>query len=162
MATANLSKSSIRVPMAGIVVSSAPSLLETLLGSCVGVCLWCRETQQGALAHTMLSESKGCTKQPGRFVDTAIPQMLDQLARNGARRRAIVAKLCGGANMFKTASTAHEVGRKNIEKACELLQQQKIPILAQHVGGSSGRVIYFDLESGEIRVKVGRDFVATI
>lgn len=162
MATANLSKTSIRVPMAGIVASSAPSVLETLLGSCVGIALWCQETRQGALAHVMLSDSLGCTKQPGRFVDTAIPEMLDQLAKNGARRRAIVAKVCGGSNMFKAASSAHEVGRKNIDKACELLRLQKLPILAQHVGGTSGRVIYFDLESGEIRVKIGLEFVAQI
>lgn len=148
--------------MAGIVASSAPNVLETLLGSCVGISLWCQETRYGALAHTMLSDSQGCTKQPGRFVDTAIPEMLDQLAKNGARRRAIVAKVTGGSNMFKASSSAHEVGRKNIDKACELLRLQKIPILAQHVGGTSGRVIYFDLETGEIRVKIGLEFVAKI
>jgi len=162
MATANLSKTSIRVPMAGIVTSSAPTVLETLLGSCVGISLWCQETHHGALAHAMLSESQGCLKQPGRFVDTAIPEMLDQLGKKGARRRAIVAKICGGSNMFKTSSSAHEVGRKNIDMACKLLRLQKIPILAQHVGGTSGRVIYQDLETGEIRVKVGLEFVATI
>ncbi|QDU78000.1 Chemoreceptor glutamine deamidase CheD [Bremerella volcania] len=162
MATAILSKTSIRVPMAGIVASSAPNVLETLLGSCVGISLWCQETRLGALAHAMLSDSQGCTKQPGRFVDTAIPEMLDQLAKNGARRRAIVAKITGGSNMFKVSSSSHEVGRKNIDKACELLRLQKIPILAQHIGGSSGRVIYFDLETGEIRVKVGLEFVAKI
>lgn len=162
MATVNLSKTSIRVPMAGIVASAAPNVLETLLGSCVGIALWCPESRHGALAHTMLSESQGCMKQPGRFVDTAIPEMLDQLAKKGARRRAIVAKLCGGSNMFKASSSTHEVGRKNIDKACELLKLQKIPILAQHVGGSSGRVIYFDIESGVIRVKVGLEFVAKI
>lgn len=162
MATVNLSKPSIRVPMAGIVASSAPNVLETLLGSCVGIALWCQETRHGALAHAMLSESLGCMKQPGRFVDTAIPEMLDQLARNGARRRAIVAKVCGGSNMFKASSSAHEVGRKNIDKAIQLLKHHKIPVLAQHVGGTSGRVIYFDLETGEIRVKVGLEFVAQI
>lgn len=162
MATMNLSKTSIRVPMAGIGVTAAPNVLETLLGSCVGIALWCQETHQGALAHAMLSDSQGCQKQPGRFVDTAIPAMLDQLAKNGARRRAVVAKLCGGSNMFKSSSSAHEVGRKNIDKTCELLRLQKIPILAQHVGGSSGRVIYFDLETGEIQVKIGLEFVAKI
>ncbi len=162
MATANLSKTSIRVPMAGIVASAAPNVLETLLGSCVGISLWCQETRQGSLAHAMLSDSQGCTKQPGRFVDTAIPEMLDQLAKNGARRRAIVAKICGGSNMFKVSSSTHEVGRKNIDKACDLLRLQRIPILAQHVGGTNGRVIYFDLETGEIRVKVGLEHVAKI
>ncbi|MBA2114711.1 chemotaxis protein CheD [Bremerella alba] len=162
MAIGNLSKTSIRVPMAGIVASSAPNVLETLLGSCVGIAFWCQETRQGALAHTMLSDSQGCNKQPGRFVDTAIPEMLDQLAKSGARRRAIVAKLSGGSNMFKSSSTAHEVGRKNLDKARELLRLNKIPILSQHVGGTSGRVIYFNLESGEIRVKIGLEFVAQI
>lgn len=110
----------------------------------------------------MLSESQGCTKQPGRFVDSAIPVMLDDLAKSGARRRALVAKLCGGANMFKISSPTQEVGRKNIDKSIKLLREQKIPILANHVGGSTGRVIYFDLESGSIRVKIGQEFVATI
>ncbi|MEW4454871.1 chemotaxis protein CheD [Bremerella sp. JC817] len=162
MATSNLSKTSIRVPMAGIVASASPNVLETLLGSCVGIALWCKETQLGALAHVMLSDSQGCQKQPGRFVDTAILEMLKQLAANGARRRAIVAKVCGGANMFKISSPGQEVGRKNIDKSLELLKANNIPVISKHVGGTSGRVIYFDLETSLIQVKIGHEFVATV
>ncbi|PQO32069.1 chemotaxis protein CheD [Bremerella cremea] len=162
MATANLKRASIRVPMAGIEAACSPDALETLLGSCVGIALWCRETQHGALAHAMLSECRGDTKQPGRFVDSAIPTMLDTLAKRGARRRAFVAKICGGSNMFKGIANSQDVGKRNIEKAKELLRQLNIPILAEHVGGNSGRVITFDLESGRIQVKVGRETVAEI
>ncbi|WP_158265563.1 chemotaxis protein CheD [Blastopirellula marina] len=162
MATANLKKTSIRVPMAGIEVSNSPDALETLLGSCVGIALWCRETQRGALAHAMLSESRGEVQQPGRFVDSAIATMLDTLAKKGARRRALVAKLCGGSNMFKGTANTQDVGRRNIEKAQEILRSLRIPILAEHVGGNAGRVIHFDLETGRIQVKIGREVVAEI
>lgn len=148
--------------MAGIEQSTAPNSLETLLGSCVGIALWCRETQIGALAHAMLAESRGETNQPGRFVDSAIPVMLDVMAKKGARRRAIVAKVCGGSNMFKSSNNTQDVGAKNIEKTRELLRDLKIPILAEHVGGNSGRVIFFHLESGRIQVKIGREVVGEI
>ncbi|RCS40622.1 chemotaxis protein CheD [Bremerella cremea] len=162
MATANLKRQSIRVPMAGIEAGSSPDSLETLLGSCVGIALWCRDTQHGSLAHAMLSECRGEMKQPGRFVDSAIPFMLDTLSKRGARRRAIVAKLCGGSNMFKGGTNTQDVGRRNIEKSQEMLRELRIPILAEHVGGNSGRVISFDLESGKIQVKIGREVVAEI
>lgn len=162
MATANLKRTSIRVPMAGIQVSGSPDSLETLLGSCVGIAIWCRDTQNGALAHVMLSESRGEIQQPGRFVDTAVPVMVDTLLKKGARRNALVAKLCGGSNMFKSSTNNHDVGAKNIEKSRELLAQLKIPILAEHVGGNSGRVIYFDLESGRIVIKIGREIIGEI
>ena len=148
--------------MAGIAVAAAPSVLETLLGSCVGIALWCPETRLGSLAHVMLGESQGRMDQPGRFVDTAIPAMLKELLQKGAHRGGLSAKLCGGAQMFKTASGNHEVGRRNVEKAVELLCLLRIPVVAQHVGGTAGRVIAFDLQSSAISIKIGRDVVAVI
>lgn len=110
----------------------------------------------------MLDESQGNLDQPGRFVDTAIPAMLKQLQQRGALTSGLAAKLCGGAQMFRTTSGNHEVGRWNVEKAIELLRSLRIPVAAQHVGGNAGRVIAFDLCSGAIHVKIGRDVVAVI
>jgi len=148
--------------MSGISVAQSPDRLETLLGSCVGIFLWCPQTKFGGLAHAMLGESKGNSKQPGRFVDTAIPHIISELERKGATRSRLIAKLCGGSNMFKTTRPSQEVGCRNVETAKLTLAKHKIRLAAEHTGGDTGRVIYISLENAQIDVKIGLDIVARI
>ena len=51
--------------------------LRTLLGSCVGLALHDRRHKVGGLAHIVLPRARGKTDRPGKFVDTAIPTLID-------------------------------------------------------------------------------------
>ncbi|MEX0792037.1 MAG: chemotaxis protein CheD [Pirellulaceae bacterium] len=152
----------IRVAMSGIGYAAGDEVLETLLGSCLGIAIWCPISKRGGLAHAMLPDSLGHQTMPGRFIDTAIPVMLQELESHGAKRRCLVAKLCGGANMFPTQGKGLDVGQRNHAAAKELLASLRIPVQGEHVGGGAGRVIRFDVSDGSIQVQVGRQIVATI
>lgn len=148
--------------MAGIQFGQSSDILSTLLGSCVGISIWCSRTQQGGLAHAMLDQSQGEPDSPGRFVDTSIPALVDGLLARGAKKSCLVAKICGGAQMFSSQGVNSKIGLRNLELSRELLSQNRIPLVSEHVEGTHGRVIYFDLETGKIDVEIARKWVATI
>ena len=143
-----------------------PTILTCIgLGSCLAIALHDSTQHLGALAHAMLpSYHEGRDKSnPGKYVDTSIFLMVDELQEMGAKKRFIKAKLVGGAQMFSFISpNSLDVGRRNIECAKETLKKEGIPIVAKDVGGKKGRTISFDLRTGIIEIKTSGEIVKEI
>ncbi len=118
------------------------------LGSCIGLTLYNPEQKVGAMVHIMLPESSGRTDRPGKYADTAIPLLLDELNTNGVRRKGIVAKMAGGATMFEAFSASMNIGQRNIEKVKTILSEQNIRLIAEDTGGKMGRSVYFSPSDG--------------
>lgn len=126
------------------------------LGSCVGVVLCDLQAKIGGLAHVMLPSSRlyAPIVFPGKFADTAIDVLLFEMERLGCHQKNIFSKIIGGANMFASISqNSVPIGLRNVSAVREKLQQQNIPILAEQVGGTRGRTIIFDVESGKIEIR---------
>lgn len=146
----------LNVGMAEFKVVHNPCLLEAQgLGACVAICLRDSKTKIAALAHVMLPEGKNIPPEinPLRFVDRAIDAMLGSMIALGCKKEDIVAKLCGGADIFPEVPKVSELGKKNIDAAKKKLGDEGIPVVAEDVGGNSGRSVCFDTENGEITVK---------
>jgi chemotaxis protein CheD len=149
----------VRVGMAQFRVEVAPARMMTFaLGSCVGIVLYDPVAKIGGLAHVMHPSSERVQNNFNRakFVDTAIELMLSRMAKKGARRSRVVAKIFGGARMFQSASTSHEVmqiGEENVRATKAELEGRKIPIVAEATGGEKGRTVFFDVTSGKVTVK---------
>lgn len=129
------------------------------LGSCIGLILCDPERKLSAMAHIVLPEAPtaGPGTEPAKFVDTAIPFMLEQLLGLGAQRQSIYAQASGGARML-ALSTIGDIGARNIDATRRLLQQYDIPLVAEIVGGTQGRTMWWYLEKGEAVVRqVGID-----
>lgn len=150
----------IRVPMAGLKFSEPPAILETLLGSCVGIAVWDERSGYGGLAHAMLADSHGAMGSPGKFVDTAVLDMKRELLEKGANQYSMRAKLAGGAIMF--GQNTETVGKANFEAARYHLRQHQIKIMGEHVGGRKGRMIRFSLQDYSLKVEVSQQVVAAI
>lgn len=151
----------IKVKMAGIDFGKAPSSMETLLGSCVGIAVWDRLTKQGGLAHVVLPDSRGSANLPGKFADTAVAELRKQLIARGAHPSKLTAKITGGSTMFGKR-TARDVGEKNHQAVLKYLRQHGIPVVAEHIGGDKGRMIRFSLEDGSVEVSVARQVVKVL
>ena len=139
-------------------VAHHPAVLSCIgLGSCIGIVLYDAVKKMGGLAHVMLPRRKDGRNQsnPGRFADSAIEYMLDEMERQGSARRNIHAKIFGGANMFPGIATGLllSIGEKNIAATREELNRRKIKIVAEDLGGHFGRTIVFDTEDGLVRVR---------
>jgi len=151
----------VKVKMAGIEYGRAPDVLETLLGSCVGVAIWDRTTHQGGLAHVVLADSRGDSALPGKFADTAVADLKRQLVMRGASGAALVAKIAGGSTMFGKRGN-NDVGQQNHQAVLEQLRAHGIPCRAEHIGGDKGRIIRFHLDDGRVEVVIARQLVKVL
>jgi chemotaxis protein CheD len=125
------------------------------LGSCIGLTLFDPEQRIGAMVHIMLPESSGRTDRPGKYADTAIPLIINELIAHGSKKRSLVARMAGGATMFEAFSASMNIGQRNIDKVRALLAEQNIRLLAEDTGGKLGRSVYFSpQESGRVTVRL--------
>jgi chemotaxis protein CheD len=154
----------IKVGMADLKTCVSPNGITTLgLGSCVGIALRDPVNKVGGLAHIMLPDStaiRNGQQNIAKFADTGIQELVRQMVLLGAVRSRIVAKIAGGATMFKVhgnASPTIQVGQRNVEAVKAKLGELKIPILAEDTGKDYGRTVIFYPETGEFHIKaVGR------
>jgi chemotaxis protein CheD len=139
-----------------------PSLVMTVLGSCLSVTMHDRRTGTGGICHGLLPACRdrspcpvGCSR-GFRFVDCSIRHMLRLFEKAGSRRRDIEVKCFGGADMFTERIEKKgllSVGRQNIKAAEETLTGEGITIVKQDVGGLSGRKVFFYTHTGEVLLK---------
>jgi chemotaxis protein CheD len=127
--------------------------LRTLLGSCVGLALYDRRRKIGGLAHIVLPDSRGKTDRPGKFVDLAIPALIEQMEKLAGEKLRLTARIAGGASMFAT-STAGNIGQQNAESCRQTLSNLRIPVLASDCGGEKGRRMSFDTENGNVVIEI--------
>jgi len=140
--------------MGELAVARDDGLLRTLLGSCIGLALYDQRTKVGGLAHIVLPKSRdGTSNPPGKFVDTAIPALCQEMERCAGGTIRPQARIAGGANMFATAVT-ETIGKQNIEAAERLLEELRIPIAGRHCGGGHGRRVSLDTSTGIVTIEV--------
>jgi chemotaxis protein CheD len=156
------------VRVAELIVRQAPAQLEALgLGSCVAVILHDPEARVGGLAHILLptaavGERPDAT--PGRYAQSAVPALLEAVLAAGAARHRVVARLVGGATMFRnlTAPGLIAIGERNTVAARRALDTLSLPLVAEAVGGDYGRSVRFDLEAGTVTVRSVRHGTLTL
>nr|A9AB16.1 RecName: Full=Probable chemoreceptor glutamine deamidase CheD [Methanococcus maripaludis C6] len=148
----------LKVKMGDIGVAKSPESIETLLGSCVAIILYDRGKKVGGVAHVMLPKSRNAAeKNPGKYADTALPELLDRMTKLGARKDKLTAKLAGGAAMFKCNSNTIDVGKKNIEASKEEVRKVGLRIASEDLGGDIGRTITLSLKDGSVIVRKGAE-----
>ena len=69
-----------KVGMGELAVIQETGVLRTLLGSCVGLVLYDQRNRVGALAHIVLPSANGSNTHPGKYADTAIPELIRLMA----------------------------------------------------------------------------------
>lgn len=141
------------VGMGQISVARQQGILRTLVGSCVGLTLYDPRYQIAALAHIVLPESQGVMHFPGRFADTAIPEMILRMQQLAAGKRLqLSATLAGGANMFRLSGLGISIGEQNIQAVEKVLTSYRIAIVDRDVGGTQGRRMSLDVATGLVTI----------
>ena len=136
------------------------SLTAMGLGSCIGVCMYDPVRKIGGMAHVMLPESRsgrpGDDASPGKFANTAVPELLKRLEAIGAGKTALRAAIAGGAEVFSfgAKSPVLAIGSRNTEAVKVALEQAGIRIVAEDTGGSTGRTVGLDVGTGAVTVRM--------
>ena len=131
-------------------------LLTIGLGSCVAVALHDAEAKVGGLAHILLPSPALSRRDPapGKFPQTALPLLVQDMVALGARQTRMTARLVGGASMFTNLQPAGTVqmGERNLVATRAALGHLNIPLVGSAVGGDYGRTVRFFIGDGRIEV----------
>ena len=147
----------IRVSVADYAVSARGTISTIGLGSCVAIVLHDAAARVGGLAHVLLPSVSMSRDQsnPAKFPETAVPLLLSEMGRLGARLERVTAKIIGGASMFANLIPAGtiNIGERNIAAVREALRKRKVPIVAEDVGSDYGRSVYLFTDDGRVEVR---------
>lgn len=113
------------------------------LGSCIALILHDQRQSLGGLAHIMLPESRGNVDRPGKFADTAIHTLLQEMEGCGSTTSAITANVVGGASMFEYSANSLNIGERNTAAVRGLLNDLGVRIAHEETGGKVGRSVYY-------------------
>ncbi|MEG2892974.1 MAG: chemotaxis protein CheD [Clostridium sp.] len=153
-----MDKNEIKVGIGDLNVTSPPDKIITLgLGSCIGIAMYDSLNKVAGLAHIMLPSSIGFSNQsnPLKFADLALPSLLEGMLKKGANKKNIRAKIAGGASMFSFGdkSSIADIGKRNGISVKEILVKMNIPIMAEDLGGSSGRTMIIESVTGKVFIR---------
>lgn len=127
-----------------IVITTDPEdIVEMIgLGSCAGVFI-SLPGRITAAAHSLLAVTpKGeRSSSPGKYVDGAVPYLIEQLAGIGVPRSRFRVWVVGGAQIFQFGpqSASASIGTRNTDLAAQLLRESGFRPNSTFVGGTAAR-----------------------
>jgi len=127
------------------------------LGSCVALCVYDPVAKVAGMAHMVLPDSTAA--RPGssgtKFVDVAVPTVMEQVTRLGGIGGRLRVSLVGGASILAGAafSGLPQIGARNVEAAVAVLGARHLKPDATETGGTSGRTVRLSVRTGELRVE---------
>ncbi len=131
-------------------------LVAPSLGSCIGLVLYDPVAKVGGILHYMLPDSslnpQRAQENPFIFADTAVPRFIESVLSLGAHKNDLQVKVAGGAQIM--GDSFFQIGRKNYVVLRNLLWEQGLAIVAEHVGGRANRTIRLEIGTGRVTVRI--------
>lgn len=124
-------------------------IVETVLGSCIAVCLWDKRLKIGGINHFILPIGEKESEKNGKYGNYSTEYLIKIMLRNGSMAEDLTAAVVGGA---KHRQFLYDVGEKNKETAKEILRKFGITIYREVTGGFAGRKLKFDTFSGNVEI----------
>lgn len=131
--------------------ATSPTVVTTVLGSCVSVTMFDRFSGAASICHALLPE--GPSVDAFRYVDSSIIHMLEMFASHGVNRQRLEVKVFGGADMLCASGSRVGVGRRNVEIANQVLAASGLAVSMHDVGGTQGRKLFFVTHTGDVFLK---------
>jgi chemotaxis protein CheD len=136
-----------------IFASKIPARVQTILGSCVAVCLFDVVLRFGAINHYMLPWWNGDGIPSPKYGDIAVARLLEAMYCMGCKKENLVAKIFGGADQHQIVGKNYAIGTRNIVTAERMLSKESIDIIARSTGGLTGRKIVFHTHTNKVLMK---------
>lgn len=149
----------INLPPGKLLIVEQATIVSTILGSCVSLCLHSKKFRVGAICHGMLPrQTKPTVAGDFPYLDTAVAHMLETMtSRFGLAPSELTVKMFGGASVLQThmagAADGLAVGQQNIAAALEALARFDLVPNVQKTGGTEGYKIFFNTNTGEVFVQ---------
>ena len=126
-----------------LLITDQPTIVSTILGSCVSLCLHNEKFRLGAMCHGILPrQNKPPLAEDFPYVDTAVAHMLETItSRFGIAPSELTVKIFGGASVLQThmaGSGDLAIGQQNVAAALKALARFGLAPHVQKTGGTEG------------------------
>jgi chemotaxis protein CheD len=156
----------INIKTGELAIDSGNTIIKTgSIGSCIVVAIYDNVSIVGGLAHSMLPMRKEGSlnhsniidfdigNASAKYADEAVDNLIYGLKKIGGKIENMSAKLVGGASMFRKLSGDNNgIGHQNTESARNKLNKLGIRIDNEDTGGSSGKSVVFNIQTGLVEV----------
>ncbi len=131
-------KKRISIHIGGFHASKEPTVIDTLLGSCVAVCLYDHVVSIGGMNHILLPGKADLQHfdNVARYAINAMELLINKVMTLGGERQHLVAKVFGGAHVLRAVSPENGMGAKNSEFVLEFWKWRPSESSARTLGGA--------------------------
>ena len=137
-----------RIVVGEVFAAREPSLVSTVLGSCVAACLFDEAAGIGGMNHFLLPETRHDDGPlQTRYGVHAMERLINDLLGLGAKRRRLRAKVFGAAMIGAFRS---EVQMRNATFIREFLKKEGIPLLVERLLGRQALDVRLRTDTGQV------------
>ncbi len=134
-------------------VSDRPTIVKTILGSCVAVCLYDAKVRVGGINHYVMPRPMPNDVPGPRYGTSSIQELIERVRRKGASMARLRARVYGGARPLG-GERGPQVGAANREIAIQMLRSYQVPVVEEQTGGERGRRVFFNIGTGQVFVSI--------
>lgn len=143
-----------RINIGCVKVSNQPVVFDTVLGSCISVCMYDPKSHAGGINHFMLPKGADLNNPLStRYGIHAMELLINNLINIGGRRSRFEVKVFGGGHVLNISNSSSNVPNLNINFINQFLATEKINIVTSDLGGNSPRRILFFPHTGKVYLK---------
>lgn len=155
-----------------VYISKTPTIVKTVLGSCISVVFYCKRLKLGGISHAQLPKRRdskcdthcydNCAvlcmqyspdENDLKYVSCSTNFLYDQFCKEGAKPDEITVKLFGGSRVLKISSENYPVGLENIKTAKQVIKKMGLKIKSKKYGEETGMSLLFLSDTGKVFVK---------
>jgi chemotaxis protein CheD len=140
----------------GVYAARVPTVLKTVVGSCIAVCLVDPLARVGGMNHFMLpSPGRGAAwlADPARFGIHAMELLIGAMQKSGAERHRLQGKVFGGGHVLRLPMNGNGVAERNVRFIEEFMVTEGIEVVSRDLGGYLPRRLHFYSDTGKVYVK---------
>lgn len=146
-------KKQITIKIGELYATDEPTIIHTVLGSCVAVCIYDAKKKIGGMNHIFLPGDRKDDSST-RYGENAMKYLIKNICTLGANRDNLVAKAFGGACVISSISGELGIGTKIVDFVIDYLDKVSIKIVAHDFGGNKTRKVFFHTDTGMAYVKL--------
>ena len=136
-----------------IFVTNQGTTITTVLGSCVGVCMWDEVKRIGGMNHVVIPRPLQGEEPSSKYANVGTFVLYDMMLKEGAKHHNIKCYVYGGASQLGSNGFTQKdlnVGPLNIEITFNVLEHLKLKIVGQNVAGEKGRKLKMETKEGKV------------
>jgi len=132
-------------------------IVQTVLGSCISVCLYTDEYDLVGMNHFMLPGSidpdNFHMSFGGRYGMYAMDSLIGEFVKKGIKKENLKSKVFGGSSLLKIGVNRENISSQNIKFIVNFLNKENIAIISSHLGGDKPRKILFFTKTRKVLLK---------